>query len=148
MQYIMKHLMHQETFFYALADYPDKLEWLAERIDPYLRALCAAAAGSEAELVLVGSNYDQSMTPPPFFRRYLAPHLRRAAGELHSVGKYLLTHTDGENRRLIPIYLETQFDVADLHLSAADDQYDAGRSARGVSGTNRRLGWHSGRAPL
>jgi hypothetical protein len=32
---------------------------------------------------------------------------------LHGRGKYLLTHTDGENRRLLPLYLDAGFDIAD-----------------------------------
>jgi hypothetical protein len=34
-------------------------------------------------------------------------------GTLHSRGKYLMTHTDGENRSLLKLYLEAGFDVAD-----------------------------------
>jgi hypothetical protein len=32
---------------------------------------------------------------------------------LHAKGKFLLTHTDGENTGLLPHYLESGFDVAD-----------------------------------
>lgn len=39
--------------------------------------------------------------------------LKQYAERLHARGKYLLTHTDGENRRLIPLFLEAGFDVAD-----------------------------------
>jgi hypothetical protein len=41
------------------------------------------------------------------------PALRGYADELHARGKFLMTHTDGENRRLMPLYLEAGFDIAD-----------------------------------
>jgi hypothetical protein len=32
---------------------------------------------------------------------------------LHSAGKYLLTHTDGENKGLMPLFEKCRFDIAD-----------------------------------
>ncbi|MGD1102808.1 MAG: hypothetical protein ABSA59_12145, partial [Terriglobia bacterium] len=32
---------------------------------------------------------------------------------LHRRGKYLMTHTDGENQRLFPLYRRAGFDIAD-----------------------------------
>jgi hypothetical protein len=113
MQLIMKDLMPFERFFYALQDYPDKIHRLADALEPYFDAMKAAAAASPAEVVLLGGNYDDSVTHPRFFRQYILPALRGYAETLHRKGKYLLTHTDGENRRLLPLYLEAGIDVAD-----------------------------------
>jgi hypothetical protein len=71
------------------------------------------AAESSAEVVLLGGNYDDSITHPRFFETYILPPLRDYAQTLHRRGKYLMTHTDGENRRLIPLYLRAGFDIAD-----------------------------------
>ena len=62
---------------------------------------------------MLGANYDDSLTYPKFYRRHILPHLKAYAAELHGRGKFLMTHTDGESRRLLPLYLETEFDVAD-----------------------------------
>lgn len=43
----------------------------------------------------------------------MAPRLNRATDQLRAAGKYLLTHTDGENRGLLPAYKLCRFDVAD-----------------------------------
>jgi uroporphyrinogen-III decarboxylase len=111
--HIMKELMPVEQFFYAMHDCPGKIERLAEAMEPYYAGMKRIAAETEAEVVLLGGNYDDSITHPGFFERYILPPLRDYARELHAKGKYLMTHTDGENRRLMPLYLEAGFDIAD-----------------------------------
>ncbi|MGA2983871.1 MAG: uroporphyrinogen decarboxylase family protein [Terriglobia bacterium] len=112
-QHIMKELMPLEQFFYALNDYPEKVHRLAEQIEPFFQQIQAIGADSAAEVLLLGGNYDDSITPPPFFERYIFPALRDYAEVLHRQGKYLMTHTDGENQRLFPLYRRAGFDIAD-----------------------------------
>src|ERR1039458_4503678 len=82
-------------------------------MEPYYDSMEQIAAESSAEVVLLGGNYDDSITHPRFFETYILPPLRDYAQTLHRRGKYLMTHTDGENRRLIPLYLRAGFDIAD-----------------------------------
>jgi hypothetical protein len=112
-QHIMKELMPLEQFFYALHDYPEKVHGLAEQIEPFFRQIQQIGAESPAEVLLLGGNYDDSITHPPFFEKYIFPALRNYAEVLHRQGKYLMTHTDGENQRLFPLYRRAGFDVAD-----------------------------------
>lgn len=111
--HIMKELMSVEQFFYALHDCPEKIERLAEQMQPYYAQMQQLAADSPAEVVFLGGNYDDSITYPRFYEKYILPPLRDYAAQLHARGKYLMTHTDGENRRLMQLYLETGFDIAD-----------------------------------
>jgi hypothetical protein len=113
MQHIMAALMPIEKFFYALHDAPSAVERLADQMEPFYARLKDIAAASPAEAVLLGSNYDDAITHPSFFRKHILPPLRDYAVELHARGKYLMTHTDGENRKLLPLYVEAGFDVAD-----------------------------------
>ncbi len=113
MHHIMKELMKEEQFFYAMADYPEKVAALAERMAPFYEGIRQAAADSPAEVVHLGGNYDDSITYPRFFAQHILPALREYGEQVHRKGKYLLTHTDGENRRLFPLYREAGFDVAD-----------------------------------
>ena len=113
MQHIMKELMPVEQFFYAMHDCPEKIERLAEQMEPYYAQMKQLAADTDAEVVLLGGNYDDSITYPRFFEAHILPPLRDYADLLHSRGKYLMTHTDGENRRLVPLYLRAGFDIAD-----------------------------------
>jgi len=105
--------MPLEQFFYALHDYPEKVLGLAEQIEPYFQQIQAIGAASPAEVLLLGANYDDSITHPAFFEKYILPGLRDFAAELHDRGKFLMTHTDGENQRLFPLYRRAGFDIAD-----------------------------------
>lgn len=113
MHLIMRELMPMEAFFYAMHDYPEALARLADDIAVYWEQLLAVAVASPAEILLVGANYDASVTYPPFFAAHIAPWLQRFADALHARGKYLLTHTDGENTGLLPHYLASRIDIAD-----------------------------------
>jgi uroporphyrinogen-III decarboxylase len=111
--FIMKHLMREEQFFYAMADYPEKIQELSEKIEPFFRSILEIAASTPAEVVLLGGNYDDSITHPAFFRQHILPALREYGKTLHQKGKHLMTHTDGENRRLLSLYRDAGFDIAD-----------------------------------
>ena len=112
-QHIMKELMPLEQFFYALHDDPARVHRLAEQIEPFFQQIQQIGVESPAEVLLLGGNYDDSITHPPFFEKYIFPALREYATVLHGRGKYLMTHTDGENQRLFPLYRRAGFDVAD-----------------------------------
>jgi uroporphyrinogen-III decarboxylase len=111
--HIMKELMNVEQFFLAQHDCPEKIDLLAEAMGPYYAAMQQVAAETGAEVLLLGGNYDDSITHPRWFETYILPALRDYSAALHAKGKYLMTHTDGENRRLIPLYLRAGFDIAD-----------------------------------
>jgi hypothetical protein len=111
--HIMKELMPVEQFFLAQHDYPEKVDMLAEAMEPYYTAMKQIAADTAAEIILLGGNYDDSITHPRWFEMHIFPALRDYAAMLHAKGKFLMTHTDGENRRLIPLYLRAGFDIAD-----------------------------------
>ena len=113
MQLIMHELMPTEQFFYWYADEREQLRRLARRMTPFFEAALAALLACSAEAVFWGANYDQDLTWPPFFQEEIAPWLKRVAGALHAAGKLLLTHCDGENRKLLPFYPACGFDIAE-----------------------------------
>ena len=45
-------------------------------MEPYYAAMKRLAAESPAEVVLLGGNYDDSITHPRFFEKYILPPLR------------------------------------------------------------------------
>ena len=110
---ILHDLMPPEQFFYLYADERDALTRLARRMEPWYDRALAASLRCEAEVVYWGANYDQNLTWPAFFLAEIAPWLQRAAGCAHAAGKLLLTHTDGENQKLLPLFPPCGFDVAE-----------------------------------
>ena len=113
MHHIMRDLMPVEQFFFACYDYPEKVDRLADEMEPFFQQIKQIGTGAPAEVIFLGANYDDSITYPPFFEKYILPPLHDYAELLHQKGKYLMTHPDGENRRLLPLYLRAGFDIAD-----------------------------------
>lgn len=113
MHLIQRELMDMNKFFLALYDHPDELGFLSDRIGDFYRRVFKTVSRSSAEIVFSGANYDSTITYPPYFAEHIAPSLAQQAEILHSRGSYLLTHTDGENRGLLDLYLKANIDVAD-----------------------------------
>ena len=113
MHLIFHELMPQEDFIYLYMDEREKLAGLAKRMEPFYEKVLDAVLACKAEGVYWGANYDDNVTWPSFFEEEIAPWLEKTAGRLHAAGKFLLTHTDGENERLLPLYPRCNFDVAD-----------------------------------
>lgn len=113
MHLIQRELMPLEVFFFEMYDRPDELKQLAEQISGYWRQMLKLGADCPAEVLLLGANYDAAVQYPPFFAEHIRPWLAEFADTLHSKGKYLLTHTDGENRGLLEHYLASKIDIAD-----------------------------------
>lgn len=113
MHLLERELMRMETFFTEMYDHPDELSECASSIGRYFERIFRVVAGSNAEVVLFGANFDATVTYPPLFRDHIRPWLQRFADVLHERGKFLLTHTDGENRGLLDLYLESGVDIAD-----------------------------------
>ena len=113
MHLLQRELMPFQLFFYELYDHPEELAQCASSIGTYFERVFEVVSQGPGDLFLLGANYDASVTYPPFFREHIAPWLQRFARVLHGNGKFLLTHTDGENTGLLDHYLESEIDVAD-----------------------------------
>ncbi|MBM3802281.1 MAG: hypothetical protein FJW26_08200 [Acidimicrobiia bacterium] len=113
MHLILHDLMPMEQFFYFYADEKPALDRLGEKIGVLLEDILESLLACEAEVVHWGANYDQDLTPPKFFNAEIAPWLKKVSDRVHRAGKFLQTHTDGENRYLLPHYPACAFDIAE-----------------------------------
>jgi hypothetical protein len=113
MQHIMRDLRKFEEFWFDMFDRVPELPCLTECLSLLYDQIIDSMLATSAEVVLFGANYDDALTPRPFFKEHIVPWLNRAADKLHGTGKYLLTHTDGENKGLMPAFVDCRFDIAD-----------------------------------
>ena len=113
MHLIQRELMPLDRFFFEMNDHPKEINSLAEKIGRYWDRVLRVSADCPAEVFFLGANYDAAVQYPPFFRDHIRPVLAEFAEMLHAKGKYLLTHTDGENSGLLEHYLDAHFDIAD-----------------------------------
>ena len=110
---IMKELMKFELFIYELNDRPEEIEILGEKIKIFFDRLYDIVLDGPADIILSGANYDSFLTWPAFFAKYITPYLKSQSEKAHRKNKYLLTHTDGENKGLIKEYNASNIDIAD-----------------------------------
>jgi len=113
MHHILHELMPYDRFFFDYHDHPEELARLAERMTPYIERVIDVAIASPADIIQSGTNYDTQITWPPFFEKHILPAVAATADKCHAAGKFLLNHTDGENRGLLPFYLAGHIDIAD-----------------------------------
>ncbi len=113
MHLIMHDMMPMVEFFYLYADSPPELHHLVDCMTPVFESILDAIMMCDCEVAFWGGNYDQNTTWPEFFQTEITPWLQRVAERVHDGGKFLLTHTDGENHRLLPLYPDCNFDIAE-----------------------------------
>lgn len=106
-------LMAYDQALYAQLDAPDEFASLCALLDQVLEQCVAVACASPADLLTVGAHFDTGLTPPALFRAHTLPMLQTASKMIHESGKQMASHTDSENRQLLPLYVEAGMDVAD-----------------------------------
>jgi hypothetical protein len=111
--HLLKELVPYDRFYFDLHDHPELIERTARRMEGYYEVALEACARSSAEAILFGANYDLMLTPPNVFDPHILSTLSHWAERLHQAGKLLLTHTDGENQKLLDLYLQAGVDAAD-----------------------------------
>lgn len=111
--WLIKELMGFEDFYLERFDDKEAMDDLVEKLNPFCNKLFDAAINSPAEVILSGANYDFMFTTPDMFEDYVVPELDRQSKIAHSMGKFIATHTDGENQGLLNLYMKTGFDIAD-----------------------------------
>ncbi len=113
MHHIMKILVDSTDFYYRHRDQESLIRDLTERIGVYFHKVFETIAQSPAEVALVGANFDDMLTYPPFFEKHILPWLQEASEKLHQQGKLMLCHTDGENSGLMDLLRQSGMDVAE-----------------------------------
>lgn len=113
MQHVMRDLRKYEEFIYDMVDEAANLSSLCEHLAHLYDQILETVLQTSAEVAIFGANYDETITFPPFFKEHIVPWLNRAYDKLHGAGKFLLTHTDGENKGLLSALKDCRLDIAD-----------------------------------
>jgi uroporphyrinogen decarboxylase len=73
-----------------------------------------AACG--VDFVFTGDDYSsaqQSFIPPDWFRKFLAPELKRVVGGFKDLGLHVIKHTDGNIRSILDMIVDAGIDCLD-----------------------------------
>jgi hypothetical protein len=113
MHHILKNLVDPTTFYLEIYDHPTELRQLCEDMESFYNQLFRIHRDAPAEVIYFGSNFDEMITYPPFFRDYILPYLQKFSDMLHEKGKLLICHCDGENKGLLDLISESGIDIAE-----------------------------------
>ena len=111
--HIQKDFIDATAFFLHYHDFRKEMQALAEAIVPFYDQMLEIAAGSPAEAIAWGANYDDTITYAPYFKKEILPWLQKVTDSLHAKGKVVNTHCDGENFGLMELIKATGVDVAE-----------------------------------
>ena len=113
MHQLMHAYMGYETFYYELNDRPQQVERVHEALLEQQRQIIALAAKCPADAIEVGGNYDEAMTPPPIFEKYITPFYHEVSALFRQHGKILVVHGDGEMSKLLELLRDARIDVVE-----------------------------------
>ena len=112
--HFLQKLAGYQTGYYHLVDYPDRVEHLLRTMEEVeAEEVWPLAVDSPARLILHGLHFDSTMTPPPYFSRYIIPYYRDFSALLHAKGKFLCTHADSDSRLILGHIREAGYDMAE-----------------------------------
>jgi len=111
-QRIMREIMGYELFYQEMMDNEEKVAELIEVMSELELKKLKIAINSELELINLCANWSDDIHTP-VFRQFFTPYFKKANEMIHAAGKLSMAHTDGEMRRLLPLFPETEIDVAE-----------------------------------
>lgn len=113
MNLIQRYLYDMVDFFYLYMDDYPALERLCESIAHYYDQVIEIYTASDVEVIAWGGNYDDTITYASFFAKEIMPWLQKATSALHERGKIVISHTDGENQKLMDLIKASGLDGAE-----------------------------------
>jgi corrinoid protein of di/trimethylamine methyltransferase len=111
--HIQKYFLDATEFFHYYRDHQPEILYLADALAPLYEKALRIVAGSPAEVIQWGSNFDDMLTFPPMFAQHFVPWIRKAKEVLGPKNIRILCHTDGENLGLMDLLHESGMDVAE-----------------------------------
>jgi hypothetical protein len=96
--------------YYLLHDHPSEVEAYLEACDLRDDRLIDAAIELPCRIFSLGDHANNEFTPPPILKKYLMPRWQRISDRLHSEGRFVHTHWDGNSRLMLPFLRETRLD--------------------------------------
>ena len=106
------------SFFYALYDSPVAIDRLLTLLDHRVTETIRHMAELDEPYIELGDNLDGTMTNPNLFNQYALPSYQRYTEMLHSQGKKVGSHTDGNIRSLLHLLPQSGLDVCESVAAA------------------------------
>ena len=102
--------MGVERGIFALYDWPDTIHAFFRALDACHDRLIDLINPSPIHIINYGENIHAGTLPPDLFLRYHLPSCQHRSERLHTAGKFVYSHWDGDCRPLLPYARETGLD--------------------------------------
>lgn len=93
--------MGVENAIYALMDYPQVVEEYFKALDESNERLIKVINKSPINIINFGDNLHCGTLPPAYFEKYVLPTYLKRCELLHSGGKFVYSHWDGDTKSLL-----------------------------------------------
>ncbi len=103
-------LMGVEEAVYALMDYPELVEEYFDALHESQMKMIDVINASPIKIVNFGDNIHSGTLSPSLFEKYVLPEYNARCAKLHSAGKFVYSHYDGDNKGLMKYYQQTGLD--------------------------------------
>lgn len=110
MQKLYIELMGVEDAIYAVYDYPDTVKGYFNTLRESHLRLIDVINKSPINIINFGDNIHSGTLSPEFFKEYVLEEYQLRCERLHSAGKFIHAHFDGDNRGLMEYYQQTGLD--------------------------------------
>ncbi len=99
-----------ESAVFALYDYPDTMKAYFHALDESHDRLIDLINESRIEIINFGDNVHAGTLPPKLFAEFVLPAYQHRCQRLHTAGKFVHAHWDGDVKPLLPYAQETGLD--------------------------------------
>lgn len=101
------------SFFYMLYDHPELVGKMMDLLDEVMMEDLRQISSYPGIYVQFDDNLDGMITNPRLFKTHCLPHYQRYTDNLHTQGKKVGSHTDGNLKRLLTLLGESGLDVCE-----------------------------------
>lgn len=109
-QNLYHDVMGTEAGVYALMDYPETVGKYFAALHEYALRQIDVINASPIEWVNFGDNLHGGTLSPPLFKKHVLPAYLERCDRLHSAGKFVYSHWDGDCKALLPYARECGLD--------------------------------------
>ena len=102
--------MGVENAVYAIFEKPEIVESYFRALEENQSLLINVINSSPLNIINFGDNVHAGTLSPPFFEKYHLPECQRRCEKLHSAGKFVCSHWDGDTKPLLRYAHETGLD--------------------------------------
>ncbi len=123
-----------EAVAYALHDDPSAIHAFLQAQEEKDLELIRLAAQAPGPIVIISDHADENLISPDWYRSYCIPYYKKACRILHTAGKKVSTHLDGNFKGYFPFITETGFDLLDGCTPAPMFNFEPHELAAATSG--------------